>query len=178
MDNGAQFSDGLTAKINLVNAKREPRWKIKGYPSIDGSQQLLFHGGAGKILDLSDDIVEDDISILYSTLRKYYEVENELRKSRSSRSRSSAFRKTIVLLRKEYESFSGKRATLSNTGAGKGASGSFNDLAEAVLRPVLLLSPYWKHRRLESVIRSVLYAKSNKKRRNSKTANRRKIIEK
>ena len=148
----------------MTDAKGQSSWLVTGHPSTSGWQSLLFHGKVGelgKILTNPEDAFEDHLTNLKIMRQRACIILKELEIRKSDRTRNYAIRQVIVLLRDEYEEFSGKRATLSNTRDGEGASGIFHDLAEAVLRPVLLLSEYWKDRRLESVIRSVLHPESN-----------------
>jgi hypothetical protein len=152
----------MTADINMTDAKGQSSWLVTGHPSISGWQSLLFHGKVGelgKILTNPEDAFEDHLTNLKIMRQHAYVILKELELRKSDRTRSYAVRQVIVLLRDQYEKFSGKRATLSNTGAGEGASGIFKKLADAVLRPVL--PPYWKNRSLESVIDSVLYPESD-----------------
>jgi hypothetical protein len=153
----------LTADINMTDAKGQSSWMVEGHPSASGWQSLLFHGKVGelgKILTNPDDALEDHLTNLKIMRQQACVDLKELEIRKSDRTRNFAIRQVIVLIRDEYEKLPGKRATLSNTRAGKGASGIFMNLVKAVLEPVL--PPYWEDKRLESVIRSVLHPKPKK----------------
>jgi hypothetical protein len=167
----------MTADINMLDAKGQSSWMVTGYPSASGWQSLLFHGKIdepGKILTNPDDALEDHLTNLKIMRQRATVILKELELRKSDRTRNYPMRQVIVLLRDVYEKFSGKRATLSNTGSGEGASGIFKELSEAVFRPVL--PSYWKNRRLDSVINNLLYPKSHKKPKKCKEAKKDKIF--
>jgi hypothetical protein len=155
----------LTAELTLSSSSGATLHAMDEPPNSTGPHILILQERAGKIIKPGDHLFEANIATIQQT-RAW--ADSGLRRGLrpKPRRRKFAMTKAIIMLEFYYKLFTGRKATRANRTDRTGRQvpyGPFIELAEAVFRRVL--PEEWRNKRLDSLIRDVLYPEDRKKRR-------------